>query len=139
MDRSGSAPRLVRFGVFELDLGSGDLRKGTARLNLPDQPLQVLKALLERPGELVTRDELRLRLWPDDTFVDFEHGLNAPIKCSAIGSGTRRTRRGSIEPVPRRGYRFIAPVHRDEPESQSLPPSGHGTQGRRAVDPPPVS
>jgi DNA-binding winged helix-turn-helix (wHTH) protein len=80
MDVSASAPRLVRFGVFELDLLSGDLRKAGARLNLPDQPLQFLTALLERPGELVTRDELRQRLWAQETFVDFEHGLNAAVK-----------------------------------------------------------
>jgi DNA-binding winged helix-turn-helix (wHTH) protein len=80
MDISASLPRHVRFDVFDLDLRSGDLRKAGARLNLPDQPLQFLTALLERPGELVTRDELRQRLWAEETFVDFEHGLNAAVK-----------------------------------------------------------
>jgi hypothetical protein len=80
MDISASVPRHVRFGDFELDLRSGDLRKGGARLNLPDQPLQFLTALLQRPGQIVTRDELRQRLWAEETFVDFEHGLNAAVK-----------------------------------------------------------
>jgi DNA-binding response OmpR family regulator len=80
IDHSASAPRLARFGIFELDLRSGELRKAGARLNLPDQPLQCLTALLERPGQLVTRDELRQRLWLVDTFVDVEHGLNAAVK-----------------------------------------------------------
>ena len=79
-----SVARIVRFGVFELDLRSGDLRKAGARLNLPDQPLQFLTALLERPGELVTRDELRQRLWAEETFVDFEHGLNAAVLSLAL-------------------------------------------------------
>jgi hypothetical protein len=75
-----SAPRRVTFGVFELDLRSGELRKAGGRINLPDQPFRILAVLLEHPGELVTRDELRSRVWPTDTFVDFEHGLNAAIK-----------------------------------------------------------
>jgi DNA-binding winged helix-turn-helix (wHTH) protein len=79
-DTAAPAHRLVRFGVFELDLRSGELRKSGARLNLQQQPLQLLSVLLEQPGELVTREELHKRLWPDDTFVDFEHGLNAAVK-----------------------------------------------------------
>jgi DNA-binding winged helix-turn-helix (wHTH) protein len=79
-ETSPGAPRLVRFSVYELDLRSGELRKAGARLTLQQQPLQLLSMLLEHPGELVTRDELRKRLWPDDTFVDFEHGLNAAVK-----------------------------------------------------------
>ena len=79
-ETSADAHRLVRFGVYELDLHSGELRKSGARLSLQQQPLQLLSVLLEQPGELVTREELRKRLWPDDTFVDFEHGLNAAVK-----------------------------------------------------------
>ena len=71
---------LVCFGAFQLDVRTGELRKSGARVNLPEQPLQVLKALLERPGELVTREELRQRLWSSETFVDFEHGLNAAVR-----------------------------------------------------------
>ncbi len=72
--------QLIRFGVFEVDLRSGELRKKGFRVKLQDQPLQVLLAVLEKPGEVVTREELRSKLWPADTFVDFEHGLNAAMK-----------------------------------------------------------
>src|SRR6476620_1345255 len=101
---------LVRFGAFQVDLRTGELWKGGARINLPDQPFQLLKTLLERPGELVTRDELRQRLWSAQTFVDFEHGLNAAVRRlrDALGDSAGVPR--FIETVPRRGYRFIAPV-----------------------------
>lgn len=110
---SADARRLIRFGVFELDLRSGELRKSGARLNLQQQPLQLLTVLLEQPGELVTREALRKRLWPDDTFVDFEHGLNAAVRRlrDALGDSPQSPR--FIETLPRRGYRFVAPVHRD--------------------------
>jgi DNA-binding winged helix-turn-helix (wHTH) protein/Tol biopolymer transport system component len=121
MDFSASAPGHVRFGVFDLDLRSGDLRKAGARLNLPDQPLQFLTALLNRPGELVTRDELRQRLWPEETFVDFEHGLNAAVKRLRDTLGDSADTPRFIETVPRRGYRFIAPVDRDDDRSESHP------------------
>jgi Tol biopolymer transport system component/DNA-binding winged helix-turn-helix (wHTH) protein len=119
MDFSASGPRLVRFGVFELDLRSGELRKAGARLNLPDQPLQFLTALLERPGQLVTRDELRQRLWVDETFVDFEHGLNAAVKRLRDTLGDSADTPRFIETVPRRGYRFIAPVSGGDSRSVS--------------------
>jgi Tol biopolymer transport system component/DNA-binding winged helix-turn-helix (wHTH) protein len=140
IERSSSAPRLVRFGVFELDLRSGDLRKDGAhtRLNLPDQQLQFLTALLERPGELVTRDELRQRLWAEETFVDFEHGLNSAVKRLRDALGDSADRPRFIETVPRRGYRFIAPVSRDENLSASsdrLPV--HSTEQRKTDDPMP--
>jgi Tol biopolymer transport system component/DNA-binding winged helix-turn-helix (wHTH) protein len=123
IDLSAPAPRLVRFGVFELDLRSGDLRKDGARtrLNLPNQQLQFLTALLERPGELITRDELRQRLWAEETFVDFEHGLNATVKRVRYTLGDSADKPRFIETVPRRGYRFIAPVSRDNPPSASVP------------------
>ena len=73
-------PRLVRFGEFELDPRTGELRKDDARVTLQEQPLKVLQGLLEHPGDLVTREDLRQRLWPGDTFVDFEHGVNAAVK-----------------------------------------------------------
>jgi Tol biopolymer transport system component/DNA-binding winged helix-turn-helix (wHTH) protein len=142
MDISASVPRHVRFGVFELDLRSGDLRKAGARLNLPDQPLQFLTALLERPGELVTRDELRQRLWAEETFVDFEHGLNAAVKRLRDTLGDSADTPRFIETVPRRGYRFIAPVDRHDDRSESgqfpvdLPPLGpDGIVGRLAHHP----
>ncbi len=107
------APRLVRFGVYELDVHSGELRKSGARLSLQQQPLQLLSVLLERPGDLVTREELRKRLWPDDTFVDFEHGLNAAVKRLRDTLGDSADSPRFVETVPRRGYRFIAPASMD--------------------------
>ena len=103
---------LVRFGVFELDLRTGELRKAGARIRLAGQPLQVLQRLIERPGSLVTRDELRQELWSEDTFVDFERNLNSAIKRlrAALGDSAESPR--FIETLPRRGYRFLVPVER---------------------------
>src|SRR5512133_1780520 len=99
--RFRSAP--VRFGVFELDLQSRELRKHGIRLKLQDQPLQVLQALLERPGEVVTREELQHRIWPDGTFVDFDQSLNRAVNKvrEALGDGAGVPR--FIETLPRRG------------------------------------
>jgi DNA-binding winged helix-turn-helix (wHTH) protein len=104
-ETSADAHRLVRFGVYELDLHSGELRKSGARLSLQQQPLQLLSVLLEHPGELVTREELRKRLWPDDNFVDFEHGLNAAVKRLRDTLGDSADSPRFVETVPRRGYR----------------------------------
>ena len=105
---------VVRFGTFELDTRTGELRKSGVRINLPDQPLQVLKTLLERPGELITRDELRQRLWSAETFVDFEHGLNAAVRRLRDALGDSADVPRFVETLPRRGYRFIAPVIRQQ-------------------------
>lgn len=107
-----SAPpdSLVGFGTFQLDLRTGELRKAGVRINLPEQPFQVLKALLEHPGDLVTREELRQRLWREDTFVDFEHGLNAAVRRLRDALGDAADVPRFVETLPRRGYRFIAPV-----------------------------
>jgi TolB-like protein/tetratricopeptide (TPR) repeat protein len=101
-----------RFGRFELDSRTRELRKDGVRLRLQDQPFSVLALMLEHPGELLTRDELRDRLWPDGTFVDFEHGLNAAVKRlrSVLGDNAERPR--FVETLHRRGYRFIARVER---------------------------
>ena len=111
----------VRFGAFELHLRTGELRKAGVRINLPEQPFQVLKALLDRPGDLVTREELRQRLWPAETFVDFEHGLNAAVRRlrDALGDSAEVPR--FVETLPRRGYRFIAPVTGPEPTPADTP------------------
>ena len=111
--------RIVRFGTFEADLGAGELRKGGAKIKVHGQPFEVLVLLLGRPGEIVPREELRQRLWPTDTFVDFDHGVNTAINRlrEALGDSAENPR--YIETVPRRGYRFIAPV-----ESQVSVPSG---------------
>jgi DNA-binding winged helix-turn-helix (wHTH) protein len=100
----------VRFGAFELDVRSGELRKSGVRVALQEQPFKILTRLLTRPGDLVTREQLRQELWPSETFVDFEHGLNAAIKRlrDALGDSAESPR--FIETVPRRGYRFIASV-----------------------------
>ena len=108
---------LVRFGVFELDARSGELRSKGSRVKLQDQPLQVLLAVLEKPGQVVTREELRARLWPADTFVDFDHGLNAAVKRLRDALGDTAENPRYIETLPRHGYRFIAAAVPD-----ALPP-----------------
>lgn len=110
IDGPSSDVHIVRFGAFELDLRSGELRKRGQRGHLPDQPLQVLALLLEHPGELVTRDELRQRLWPADTYVDFERGLNAAVKRLRDALGDSADTPRFVETLHRRGYRFIAPI-----------------------------
>jgi eukaryotic-like serine/threonine-protein kinase len=102
--------KFFRFGIFELDVRAGELRKNGTKLKLQEQPFQVLCALLEHPGELVTREELRNRLWPVDTFVDFDHSLNAAIKRLRDVLGESADAPVFIETMARRGYRFVAPV-----------------------------
>lgn len=120
-----SPARHVRFGAFELDLRSNELRKGPTRLKVPDQSIEILKALLEQPGELVTREELRERLWPADTFVDFEHGLNAAVRRLREALGDSADAPRFVETLPRRGYRFVSAV---EGRSPLPPPSPAATQ-----------
>src|SRR5215469_2939128 len=107
---STKGARIVRFGTFEADLGSGELRKGGVRIKLHGQPFEILSMLLQRPGEVIPREELRQRLWPTDTFVDFDHGVNTAINRlrEALGDSAENPR--FVETIPRRGYRFIAPV-----------------------------
>jgi TolB-like protein/DNA-binding winged helix-turn-helix (wHTH) protein/Tfp pilus assembly protein PilF len=112
-----ASTRIVRFGVFEVDLKACELRKHGFRIKLAEQPFQVLAFLLERPGEIITREELRDRLWPGDTFVDFDHGLNnAVMRVREVLLDSSEHPR-YVETVPRRGYRFVAPV-----EETSVPP-----------------
>src|SRR5467141_4194719 len=107
--------RVVHFGVFELDFGTGELRKVGFKIKLQDQPFQVLAMLLEHPGELVTREELHRRLWPSDTFVDFEHGLNAAVRRLRDALGDSAESPQFVETLPRRGYRFVAPIEHVAP------------------------
>src|SRR5262245_38785213 len=100
----------VRFGAFEFDPRSGELRTSDSRVLLQEQPLRILIRLLDRPGALVTRDELRRELWSDETFVDFEHGLNAAVKRLRDALGDCADEPRFIETLPRRGYRFVAQV-----------------------------
>ncbi len=114
-----SNSRIVHFGVFELDLSAGELRKNGVKLRLQEQPFQVLAMLLERAGEVVTREELRQKLWPSDTFVDFDHSLNTAVNKVREVIGDSASNPRYVETLARRGYRFIAPVHREvERESQ---------------------
>ena len=105
-----SNTRIARFGVFELDLSAGELRKNGVRLRLQEQPFQVLAMLLERAGDVVTREEMRQKLWPSDTFVDFDHSLNTAINKVREALGDSASTPRYVETLARRGYRFIAPV-----------------------------
>src|SRR6202166_1423264 len=103
-------PEILRFGVFEVDLRSGELRKQGLRIKLQEQPFHVLTVLLQRPGEVVTREDLRNQNWPADTFVDFDNSLNTAINKLREALGDSADSPRFIETLPRRGYRFIAPV-----------------------------
>jgi DNA-binding winged helix-turn-helix (wHTH) protein len=107
---ANSTPSNIRFSAFEVNLQTGELRKHGQKLKLQEQPFQLLVALLGRPGELVTREELRKKLWPADTFVDFDHGLNAAVKRLRDALGESAEAPVFIETLARRGYRFVAPV-----------------------------
>jgi Tol biopolymer transport system component/DNA-binding winged helix-turn-helix (wHTH) protein len=108
MDAGSDSP--VRFGLFQLDKHTGELLRSGRRIRLQEQPFRVLCMLLDRPGELVTREELRQTLWPGGTFVDFEDGLNAAVKRLRSALGESSENPIFIETIPRRGYRFIAPL-----------------------------
>lgn len=118
--------RRIRFGDFHVDLRSGEVRKHGIRLKLQDQPFRVLALLLDRPGEIVTREELREKLWPGNTFVDFDTGLNAAIKKLREALSDSAVEPRYVETLPRRGYRFIASV---DHVAQALPPSAPKTTG----------
>jgi len=111
MDVSSKGPRLLRFAVFEVDVDAGELRKNGARLRLQEQPFQVLVALLENAGRVVTREDLRLKIWPADTFVDFDHSLNTAVNKVREALGDSASNPRFVETLARRGYRFIAPVN----------------------------
>src|SRR5437588_3175821 len=116
MKSSASSSPVASFGPFELEFGLYELRKRGRRISLQDQPFQVLAKLLERPGNVVTRDELRQKLWPRDTFVDFDHGLNNAINRLRDALNDSADTPRFIQTLPKRGYRFISQVesHADE-------------------------
>ena len=124
-----TSSRFVRFGTFEVDLRSGELRSHGSKIRLQPQPFQILAVLLEHPGELVTREEIRQTLWPSDTFVDFEHSLNTSIKKLREALGEQAEAPHYIETLPRHGYRLICNVERIEGPSASWTgrPSGQAT------------
>jgi len=105
----------VHFSVFEVDLRAEELRKHGLKIKLHGQPIKVLAMLLERPGEIVTREEIRKKLWPQDTFIDFEHSVNSSIKRIREALGDDAVTPRFIETLPRHGYRFIAPVETRSP------------------------
>jgi TolB-like protein/Flp pilus assembly protein TadD len=122
-----SSPQLIRFGYFEVDTRSGELRRNGSKIDLQEQPFQVLVLLLERSGEVVSRDELSKQLWPSNTFVDFERGLNKAINKLRAALRDNAEKPCFIETLPQRGYRFIAPVEnltqaRNRSRPQNVPP-----------------
>jgi len=119
-----AVPAQVRFGTFELDLQSGELRKQGRKIRLAEQPFHVLRVLLQNPGQLVTREELKRELWSDDTFVDFDVGLNGAIRKLRDALGDSADNPIFVETVPRHGYRFIAPFigRRERADRQPFPP-----------------
>jgi TolB-like protein/DNA-binding winged helix-turn-helix (wHTH) protein/Flp pilus assembly protein TadD len=128
---------LIRFGVFEIDLKSGELRKHGLRVKLRDQSFQVLTLLLERPGQVVTREELQRKLWAADTFVDFDRGLNKAINRLRDALGDSAEAPQFVETLPKRGYRFIAPVE-DSRAAGLVPPPESPLEVKSEPEPPPA-
>ncbi|HTR25184.1 MAG TPA: winged helix-turn-helix domain-containing protein [Terriglobales bacterium] len=136
-EQTNSLAHLVRFSSFELDLRAGELRKHGLRVKLQDQPLQILTLLLEKPGEVVTREQLRDRLWPADTFVDFDHSLNSAVKKLRQALNDDPDVPRFIETLPRRGYRFIAPL-RNGSEAVGVEIEGAVTNGSAPLTAPAI-
>src|SRR5215472_2409759 len=126
----------ARFGAYEVDLHTHELWKFGTRIKLVGQPFEILSMLLRRAGELVTRDEMRSRLWPSDTFVDFNHGLNAAVNKLRDSLSDSAEHPRYIETLPRRGYRFIGQV--DWLEGQLLVPAQRNCAPAAPVEPQPV-
>jgi TolB-like protein len=124
--------RTVKFGSFELDVRLRELRTGSTRVRLQEQPFEILRLMLERPGDVVTREQLRQRLWPAGTYVDFEHSLNAAVKRLRAALGDDADNPRFVETLPRRGYRFIANLNAAEPV---VPSATRSTRLRLAVLP----
>ena len=130
MSRPGSPISLVRFGAFGVDLRAGELRKDGRRIRLQEQPFQILTLLLERPGEAVSREDLRQKLWPTDTFVDFDHGLNSAVARLRGALNDSAERPKYVETVGRRGYRFIGTIN-EQMEAARPHVSGPARAGER--------
>jgi cholera toxin transcriptional activator len=126
--------RILCFGVFEADLCAGELRKSGRRIRLQEQPFQMLALLLERPGHIVTREEVRQKLWPADTFVDFDHSLNTAINKLREALGDSASSPRFVETVARRGYRFLAPVQPTE-ATMAAQPGRPATLERESIHP----
>jgi DNA-binding winged helix-turn-helix (wHTH) protein len=131
MNVIGRSARLVRFEAFEFDPHTLELRKHGVKIRLSGQPIEVLAMLMAHPGELVTREELQKRLWPNDTVVEFEHSINAAVKTLRRALDDSADEPRYIETLPRRGYRFIAPVDtvaNPHPEREEFGASSHLTE-----------
>ena len=130
MDELAAGDQLVRFQGFELNLLTGELRKGGTRIRLQDQPFKVLVALVQRPGQLVTREELRELIWPKESFGDFDHAINLAVTKLRGSLGDSADVPHLIETLPRRGYSFIAPV--ENPGTKVEEPRGSSADSRTA-------
>ena len=128
-----TATKVYRFGTFEFNAASRQLLKKGREMRLQDQPMRLLASLIERPGELLTREELREKLWPTETFVEFDDGLNTAVQKirQALGDDARNPR--FVETAPRRGYRFIAPVHVESQPTAPINGNGHPASNGHAV------
>ncbi len=137
MSSPGRSSGIIRFGVFEVDLRAGELYKTGHKIKLQIQPFHALALLLERPGEVVTREEFEKRLWPVDTFVDFDHSLNTAIKKLRQALGDNKENPRFVETLPKRGYRFIGKLEYIAPPLPAktlAPSSGIGQLARLCAD-----
>src|SRR5271167_1854169 len=128
-----ASPSVVRFGVFEADLHGGELRRGGMKVRIQDLPFRALAVLLSHPNDVVTREELRQALWPDDVFVDFDRGISTAIKRLRDALGDSADNPIFVETIERHGYRWIAPVQGPEFSEEASELSG----GQGAAAPPP--
>jgi TolB-like protein/Tfp pilus assembly protein PilF len=124
VDTHAGSEGAIRFGAFELDERARELRSGTSRIRLQDQPFEILRLLLRRQGDVVTREELRRQLWPDGTYVDFEHSLNAAVKRLRAALGDDADNPRFVETLPRRGYRFVAAPAENDVAPAAVAPRG---------------
>jgi len=137
MSSPGRSSSIVRFGEFEVDLRAGELYKAGRKIKLQIQPFHALTLLLERPGEVVTREEFEKRLWPGDTFVDFDHSLNTAIKKLRQALCDDKNKPRFVETLPKRGYRFIAKLEYTAPPLSAktlVPSSGIGQLAKLRAD-----
>src|SRR5579859_1888380 len=128
-----NTPRAWRFGVFELDAQTGELRRNGTLVKLREQPASILLLLLEHAGQMVTREQLRQHLWPSDTFVDFDHSLNAAVMKLREALGDSADKPLYIETIPRKGYRFVAPVSHPADTQNGGAPSQSTAAPRPAI------
>src|SRR5665213_408995 len=126
-------PTRYRFGVFEADSTTGELRRRGIRVKLHSQPFQLFFLLLDRPGEVLTREEICRELWPGDTFVDYEHGVNSAVNRLREAIGDTASNPRFIETLARRGYRFVAPVERVAPIGDSPAAEASASSGQTAI------